>query len=115
VYAADLISTKHKLEHKNRFALILLDSCLEIAFRDYLAHVKNIKFDRKQFTRAALIDAMKKNSQIPDDMWKSIDYFYELRCSLIHELATPEIIESDIEDFREIVSTVLFALHGLAV
>jgi len=119
VYVADLILGK-KLENKNRFALILLDSCLEIAFRDYLLRVvKGVKFTRDQrkelSRREVLIEMMKKHSQLPADIWDSLNYFYELRCSLYHELASPEVTDSDIETFRDLVSVILFTLHQLAV
>ncbi len=38
-----------------------------------------------------------------------------IRCSLYHEVSTPEITETDIERFREIVSAVLYELHGIVV
>jgi len=120
VFAADLIAGKHVLENKNRFALILLDSCLEVAFRDYLFLVKGLKLTKEQrkellSRRESLIDAMKKNSKLDDETWKSIEYFYELRCSSYHELGAPEIAESDLDNFRELVSEVLFSLHQLVI
>jgi hypothetical protein len=38
VIAADLISKQQRLEQKNRIALIVLDSTLEIAFKEYLVN-----------------------------------------------------------------------------
>jgi hypothetical protein len=59
---------------------------------------------------------MKKNAlAIEEDIWKSLDFYYDLRCALYHELASPEPTDTDMEHFRELVSTVLFGLHGLAV
>jgi hypothetical protein len=117
IFVADLILKKVKLENKNRFALILLDSCLEVAFRDYLFRVKRLKYSREDRTklieRKNLYSAMKSNSDFPDEIWNSIEFFYELRNSLYHEVAYPEITTSDIERFRNLAGNVLLSLHGL--
>jgi hypothetical protein len=119
VYVVDLILKKFKLENKNRFALILLDTCLEIAFRDYLFRVSGLKFTREQrkelTRREKLHSAVRDNSNLDKDIWKSVDFFYELRNSLYHEVACPEITDSDIENFRQLVATVLESLHGIVV
>jgi hypothetical protein len=119
VYVVDLILRRFKLENKNRFALILLDSCLEIAFRDYVLRVLGLKLNKEQKTelrrREKLHSTVKDNSHLPDDIWKSIDFFYDLRNSLYHEAASPEVTDSDIENFRDVVSTVLLSLHEIIV
>ncbi len=116
VYAGDLILSK-RLENKNRFALLIFDSCLEIAFRDYLMRVKGIPMTKEQLSsRGTLMKMMKKNfPSFDDNTWNALNYFYELRCALYHELAGPEITESDMEIFRDLVTTVMFGLHQLVV
>lgn len=42
IYIADLNIKKVKLENKNRFALLLLDTCLEVALKDYLFRVEKV-------------------------------------------------------------------------
>jgi hypothetical protein len=117
IYVVDLILAKFKLENKNRFALILLDSCLEIAFRDYLFRVTGLRFSKKQkeelVQRRKLYSAVRSNSHLADGIWKSVDFFYTLRNSLYHEVASTEITDSDIEHFRKLVATVLRSLHGI--
>jgi hypothetical protein len=119
IYVVDLILRKFKLENKNRFALILLDTCLEVAFRDYLFRVSGLKFTRDQrkelIQRKNLQAAVSDNSKLPKEIWKSVDFFYELRNSLYHEVACPEITDSDIDNFRKLVATVLHSLHGISV
>jgi hypothetical protein len=119
IYIVDLIMRKVKLENKNRFALILLDTCLEVAFRDYLFRVTGVKFTRDQrkelSQRKNLISAVKAHSSLPKAIWDSVDYFYELRNSLYHEEASPEIPDSDMARFRQVVSKALRSLHGLDV
>jgi len=118
IYVVDLILTKFKLENKNRFALLLLDTCLEVAFRDYLFRVLGLKFTKeqqRQLSRENLQATVKSKANLSDDIWKSINFFYDLRCSLYHETASPEVTDSDIENFRELVATVLHELHGIVV
>ncbi len=121
VYIVDLIMKKIKLENKNRFALLLLDTCLEVAFKDYLFRVLHIapdKASRLNFTnRNTLLSAIKDKtkSKLPDDIWVSVDFFYELRCSLYHEMAAIEVTDSDIDRFREVVAQILYELHEIVV
>ncbi|MDO8517170.1 MAG: ATP-binding protein [Nanoarchaeota archaeon] len=119
VYLADLVQNKTILENKNRFVLILLDSCLEISFKDYLFYIKRIsisKEDKESIKyRDTLHKLVQKNSNLVTDIWPIIDYFYKLRCSLYHETSSPEITETDIENFRELISTILNELHGVII
>ena len=116
VYVGDLILGK-KLENKNRFALLLFDSCLEIAFRDYLMRTKNIPMTKEQLSsRETLMKMMRKNfPSFDEETWKAIEYFYQVRCALYHELAGPEVAESDMEIFRDLVTSVMYGLHQLVV
>lgn len=65
--------------------------------------------------RKKLYSAVRSNSHLADEIWKSVDFFYELRNSLYYEVASPEITDSDIEHFRKLVATVLRSLHGVVV
>jgi hypothetical protein len=119
IVVVDLIMQKIKLENKNRFALILLDTCLEVAFRDYLFRGSGIHFSREQrkefIQRKNLVSAVKDHSKLPPKIWKPLEFFYELRNSLYHETASPEITDTDIGNFRKLVGTVLRSLHGISV
>jgi len=119
IYVADLVMYTLKLENKNRFALLLLDTCLEVAFRDYIIRVARIDLgpDKKNIlsSREKLNSIIKKREILPVEMWNQIDYFYDLRCSLYHELASLEIPDTDIENFRYVVGSALFLLHHIDV
>jgi hypothetical protein len=95
------------------------DSERQIGFRNYLTYVKGLKptheEKEKWSERKVLIKVMKNNSPLPEDMLSSFQHFYDLRCSLYHELASADITETDIETLRQLVSEALFVLHGLAV
>jgi Histidine kinase-, DNA gyrase B-, and HSP90-like ATPase len=92
IVAADLISKQH-LEQKNRIALIVLDSTLEIAFKEYLVndsgHVYNdAKLISLFANRNDVQNEIKKYVKISNDTWKKINHYYRLRCKLVHERVT---------------------------
>jgi hypothetical protein len=119
VVAADLIS-KARLEQKNRIALIVLDSTLEIAFKEYLVNESGSVYSDAQLLqlfkgRHSVHAEIKKYPQakIKADTWKKIEHYYQLRCKLIHEKATVGVSDGQIEDFREVVESVLKKLYKL--
>jgi hypothetical protein len=112
VVAFDLIAKQQKLEQKNRISLMILDSTLEIAFKEFLANeipqplgdekLMNIFKDRSQVhTEVA------KHLFPGDPIWKKVAYFYRLRCELIHKRANVSISDENIEDFRKVVTKFL--------
>ncbi|MBU2541736.1 MAG: ATP-binding protein [Candidatus Omnitrophica bacterium] len=115
--AVDIIYHQ-KLEQKNRICLILLDSTLEIAFKEYL-----VNESRHHYTDRELLDLfnarhkvekeIKKYVKISEKLWKKINHYYGLRCKLIHERATVGIDERQIEDYQETVQKVLKKLFKL--
>jgi hypothetical protein len=117
IIAADLITKQH-LEQKNRIALIVLDSTLEIAFKEYLVNDSTAVYnDAKLLTifgnRTSVHDEIKKYVNINLNVWKKINHYYYLRCKLVHERITVGIDDSQIEDFRDIVEKVLHKLYSL--
>jgi len=119
VIAADLIA-KQRLEQKNRIALIVLDSTLEIAFKEFLAYESGTTYSDK-----SLLETFRKRNDVHNeikrypktrikaDTWKKIDHYYRLRNKLVHERVTVGISDNEIEDFREVVESVLNKLFGL--
>jgi len=119
VIAADLIS-KQRLEQKNRIALIVLDSTLEIGFKEYLVNDSGGKYGDAQLlqlfkNRSAVHSEIKIYSKvkITAETWKKIEHYYQLRCKLVHEKATVGISDTQIEDFRKVVESVLGKLYKL--
>ena len=119
VVAADLIF-KSPLEQKNRIALIVLDSTLEIAFKEYLVNESGVAYSYVRLlslfkNRAEVHAEMKKypKAKIPSLTWKKIEHYYQARCKLIHEKATVGISDEQIQDFREVVEGVLKKLYKL--
>ncbi len=118
VIAADLIS-KTKLEQRNRIALIVLDSTLEIGFKEYLVNESGTHYGDAQLlqlfkNRSAVQNEVKKYPiKIKADTWKKIDHYYNLRCKLVHEKTTAGVTDEQIEDFRSVVEGVLGKLYKL--
>ena len=119
VFAADLIS-KLRLEQKNRIALIILDSTLEIAFKEYLLNESGKVYnDSKLLTtfvkRSDVHKEIKSRVLLTIDTWKKIEHYYKLRRKLVHERVTIGITDSQIQDFREVVEGVLKKLYKLKI
>ena len=117
VIAADLIS-RQRLEQRNRIALIVLDSTLEIAFKEYLVNESGTSYGERQLldifsNRSSVHSEVKKHVKIKAATWKKIDHYYRLRCKLIHERATVGIDDRQLADFRRIVEDVLTKLYKL--
>ena len=116
--AADLISKQQRLEERNQIALIVLDSTLEIAFKEYLVNESGTAYSNAKLlsifgNRIAVHDEVKKYVKIKDDTWGKIKHYYDLRCKLVHEKATGGVSDPQIQDFREVVEGVLTKLYKL--
>lgn len=112
VIAVDLLS-KHSLTQKNRVCLIILDSTVEIAFKEYLLNEKNTgvqAFKKIADNRADVQKEVEKHLSIDS---AKINYYYKLRCDLIHQRATPNITDPEIEDYRSVVEKLLQDMFGL--
>lgn len=117
IIAVDWI-LKQRLEQRNRIALILLDSTLEIAFKEYLvnesgqsysdARLQSMFSDRNQ-----VHNEVGKHANISQTDWKKIKHYYQMRNLLVHRRASVSVGDSEIKDFRAIVERALAKLFGL--
>jgi len=119
VVAAQML-TKSPLRERNRIALIVLDSTLEIAFKDYLANETNNGISDKNLfeialNRVLLVDRVTKESGNLIDVTtrQQLDYFYRLRCELVHKRADTGITPEHIESYRHLVQTLLNKMFGI--
>lgn len=117
IIAVDWI-LKQGFEQKNRIALILLDSTLEIAFKEYLANELRERISDRRLQslfsdRTQVHKEVEKNSNISQRDWKKIAHNNDLRNSLIHRRATASISDTQIEDFRSIVQRALKKLFKM--
>lgn len=103
------------IESKNRLALILLDSTLEIAFKDYLMYVKGIKnIDKNTLrNREQLHKLVKKHTTFGNEVWESVSYFYLKRCDLYHEDSGKTIMDKGLFDFFNLLILVVDDLFSI--
>lgn len=120
VIAADLIAKHQRLEQKNRIALIVLDSTLEIGFKEYLVNESGEGYSEKRLmeifgNRTTVHNEVKKHAKrkISKDTWIKITYYYLLRNKLVHEKATVSISDQQVDSFRGVVEGVLHKLFAL--
>lgn len=113
INAAALIKST-KLENKNRIVLILLDTALEIAFKNYLAYEIDspVKVD-KNTNRETLHKMTKKKTPFDGTLWKKVEWYYEIRCELYHENAGKTLMDSDINDFHKLVLHIITTLFDI--
>jgi len=117
IIAVDWI-LKRRFDQKNRIALVLLDSALEIAFKEYLVNECGTRYGDKRLSEifASRIDVhkeIKKYASFSNNTWQKIERYYDLRCQLIHRRATVAIPDKEIADFRRITERVLAKLFRI--
>ncbi len=111
---------KQNLQQKCRFALIMLDSTLEIAFKEYLANevvpqIGASKLDTILHNRADVIKEIHRLvPTISSQKWQKISYYYKMRCNLVHQAATSNVGEEDVESYRAVVESILTQLFSIA-
>ena len=96
----------------------MLDSTLEIAFKEYLVNESGTIYNDAKLlsifkNRIDVHNEVKKYINIKPATWKKIDHYYRLRCKLVHERVTVGVADGQIQDFRELVERVLFKLYKL--
>lgn len=112
--AAVKLLRETNIEGRNRLSLILLDSALEIGFKQYLIYEKGIDLQEPALThRDKLEKIMKNNSSFDDDTWKQIDFYYDERCGAYHKEAEKTLTEPHIEKFFDLVIKVFNRLFGM--
>jgi hypothetical protein len=121
VAAVDII-VRQRLETKNRIALILLDSSFEIALKEFVVHRTDL-FSPREFDDAAIhalferrhlvIKAVSAKIQISQKLLDKAKHYYELRNKLIHERATAEPTNTDIDNYRATIQQILKILFHL--
>lgn len=114
--AVDVI-TRQRFETKNRIALILLDSNFEIALKEFIVHrtdlFPNANLNHLFERRQRVIDAVAEKVTLPRTQLDKAKHYYGLRNKLIHERATVDITNYDVDTYRETVQEILSRLFNL--
>jgi len=97
------------IPHRNRLAVILIDSAFETASRAFLQHKAKIKLGDSHKHRDNLISTMKsKLTEIDSEVWDSINFYYEeIRCDFYHQSAGKTITDTAVLDYRDTVEFVI--------
>jgi hypothetical protein len=119
--AVDIIR-RQRFETKNRISLILLDSNFEIALKEFIVHRSDL-FPLSSYNDAR-IQALFRNRQsvikevtakapMSATLLQKVEHYYGLRNKMIHERATVDVGDSDIENYRATIEEVLRLLFNL--
>lgn len=119
---ADTIIRK-RLQTGNRIALVILDSNLEIALKEFIVHRVDL-FPPQKFGDAQLLELFKRRHEVinkvkehlqamTEEDWGKVRHYYDRRNKLIHERATVQITDAELEDYRHLVNRMLEALFEL--
>jgi hypothetical protein len=109
---------KQNFTQKNRIALILLDSTLEIAFKEYLLNESGqaysaVRFQQLFSNRTDVQKEVAKFVAITQTAWRKINHYYRARNQLVHQRSSGAISDPEIANFRKTVERVLSKLFGL--
>ncbi|SDO40515.1 Histidine kinase-, DNA gyrase B-, and HSP90-like ATPase [Sulfitobacter litoralis] len=110
------IALDQNFETKNRAALILLDSNVEIGMKEYIINNTAI-FPPNKYKGNALTDILTHRTKVLNEVRDALEidepteaklkYFYALRNKLIHERASVHILDRDIAEYRGMVEQLL--------
>jgi hypothetical protein len=103
------------IPHRNRLAVLLLDSAFETACRAYLRYVAGIKLEESHKHRENLVKAARaKLSGIDDIVWETINFNYEeIRNDLYHQTSAKTITDESLLAYRESVEFVIDVAFGV--
>ena len=120
--AAVEVIKRQRLDTKNRIALVLLDSDFEISLKEFIVHRHDL-FPPKQYadTRIAqlfkhrpdVINEVTAKIAIPPTLLAKANHYYLLRNKLIHERATVDVTDTDVDNYRATIQDVLKILFRL--
>lgn len=118
IAAVDIIR-RQRLQTKNRIALLLLDSCFEIALKEYIAHTDNLNLGKRTLgeifkNRDEVIKVVRQRIPLDNATLTKIKHYYELRNKLVHEKATQDVTDDDISNYLMTVQNTLNSLFGLS-
>ena len=109
---------KQQFQQKNRIALILLDSTLEIAFKEFLLNESTqtyspLRLQQLFSNRPNVQSEVARFTTVSKTDWRKIDHYYRARNQLVHQKSSVTVNDREISDFRGVVERSLRKLFGL--
>lgn len=121
IAAVDLIH-RQRLDTRNRIALVLLDSNFEIALKEFIVHRSDL-FPKRIYDDAKIAALFSKRHLVIQDVvaqvpalqpyLAKVSHYYLMRNKLIHERATVDITDGDVQNYRATIEAVLGVLFRL--
>jgi len=108
---------RQRAQTRSRAALILLDSCLEIGFKEFIVHdqvlSQNVNLAQLFGNRDNVIARVVSKRPIRQELLDVAKHYYQIRNKLVHEKATVAVTDNDIETYRSVVTQILSRLFQL--
>ena len=97
------------IPHRNRLAVILIDSGFETACRAYLQHVAKVKPDEAHHHRENVVKVVRGLlKEIDKDVWENINFYYtDIRNDFYHQTASKTITDVALLDYLDAVEFVI--------
>lgn len=111
------ILMKTSIPHRNRLAVILIDSAFETTCRAYLQHVAKVKPDEAHRHRENVVKAVRGLvKEIDGDVWENINFYYtDIRNDFYHQTASKTITDVALLDYLDAVEFVVDTAFGVGV
>jgi hypothetical protein len=111
------ILMRTSIPHRNRLAVILIDSGFETACRAYLHHVAKVKPDEAHRNRENVVKAVRGFlKEIDNDVWENINFYYtDIRNDFYHQTANKTITDVAILDYLDAVIFVVDTAFKIGV
>jgi len=108
---------KTAIPHRNRLAVILIDSAFETACRAYVHHVAKVERTDAHRHRDNLVKAARGLLKgIDKDVWENINFYYtEIRNDLYHVTASKTVTDIALLDYLDAVEFVIHTAFGIPV
>jgi hypothetical protein len=105
------------IPHKNRLAVILIDSGFETTCRAYLQHVAKVKPTEAHRQRENVVKAVRGLlKSIDGDVWENINFYYtDIRNDLYHQTASKTITDVAMLDYLDAVEFVIDNAFGIGI
>jgi uncharacterized protein YutE (UPF0331/DUF86 family) len=94
-----------------------LDSNFEIALKEFITHspdlFKNADLKKIFENRDRVITTVTEKVEIPEKVLRKVRHYYSIRNKLIHERATVDVTDADIDNYTRVIQQVLNILFDL--